>query len=97
MLKTTEKDNVKGESDRPNSPTHQAITRQASEGEISIHFMSRYDVLTDYHPFNIELVQENKLMTHCRMVPLVTSLSLILYNLWTETEIKHLTVSQVCF
>ena len=31
------------------------------------------------------------------MVPLVTSLSLILCNLWAETEIKHLTVSQVCF
>ena len=27
------------------------------------------------------------------MVPLVTSLSLILYNVWTETEMKRLTAS----
>ena len=43
MLKTTENDNVEGESDRPNSPTHQANTRQSSEGEIL--FTSCQDML----------------------------------------------------
>ena len=63
-VKTTEKDNLKGESDRPNSLVHHAITRQTSEGEISIHFVSRSDVLTDYHPLAKELVQKNNLRTH---------------------------------
>ena len=40
---------------------HQSTTRQASEGEVPIHFMSRYDVWTYYHPLTIELVQKNKL------------------------------------
>ena len=31
------------------------------------------------------------------MVPPVINLSLILHNLWTETEIKRLNVSLVCF
>ena len=64
MQKIAGKDNHKGRPNRPNSPTHQTIMGQASEGEISIHFMSRYDVLTYYHPLTIELVQKNELRIH---------------------------------
>ena len=57
-VKNDGKGNDKGEPDRPN-----IITRQASEGQRNtIHFMSRYDVLT--YPLTINLAQKNKSRTH---------------------------------
>ena len=69
------------------------------KGKILVNFMSRYGVLIDYHPLTIELVQTNELRTHQVFYGTSSnkSVSNFIHNLWTETEIRFLTVSLVCF
>ena len=54
--------------------------------EISVHFMSRYGVLTSDHHASAEKQAEDP---SGLMLPLVRSLSLLLYNLWIRNRDKR--------